>query len=704
MPSFINKNGSWKTVVDGFINVNGSWKKILYGFINVAGAWKSFWSAGIVPEISQQVTISKSTNTNGTIKLTGKNYHWTNFSSGIYQFEKYNSAYTIWVTPEMDGGTITNPSIGAFNTKTYNVLQSDMYPNKQNEFRFSVVATSSSGNATTSSSDSVIFEMPRDITNLTINENTYTAVTNNYAITFTWTPSQYSGSQTIQYKQSSSSTWLNWVAVDGSTGSGGVGALNAGTSYDFRVLPWTGSAEDGYYGNFSNIITATTRTANKPGTPINLSASDITSNSLTFNWQANSSGGATTHYLWTYNTNGATPNSGNRVYSTSTPINGLNQSTLYYLWVAAGNDDGYSNWASIPVYTISAVITPGTPQNLSHTKDYSNGYISTSLEAISTSYKIQRWNYTADVNYYLTWSAATNALYYEISYNTSNSNTGTVWTTTSNTSLTASWGMLSIYSYTYYYWVRGVSSDGTRGSWSSGTGSNAVIPISTNASLRLYRCDNSAFSSHTSLLTDLGYEWTGVNTSYSHYGYISATVAGTSVSARSTGCVPYVPSITYGTCDYYASSSSYECSGTQNRDYTTYSYRRKIYIDGVWDGSSYDTSGCSSSTTYGSYQYTVGRCGYTESTSCTCYYSDYGSYYYSPQCCGSETTVSYTGAGSYSPNPRACCPTVYKTSKFNCTNYDVTNSASTNYYDCYSVGACTAPRNPAGTRTTCYVP
>jgi hypothetical protein len=31
----------------------------------------------------------------------------------------------------------------------------------------------------------------------------------------------------------------------------------------------------------------------------------------------------------------------------------------------------------------------------------------------------------------------------------------------------------------------------------------------------------------------------------------------------------------------------------------------------------------------------------------------------------------------------------------------VTNSASTNYYDCYSVGACTAPRNPDGSRASC---
>ena len=95
-----------------------------------------------------------------------------------------------------------------------------------------------------------------------------------------------------------------------------------------------------------------------------------------------------------------------------------------------------------------------------------------------------------------------------------------------------------------------------------------------------------------------------------------------------------------------------------------------------------------------------GLCGYTEPVACVCNYTDYGSYHYSPQCCpsGAQRTGSLSGSTS-----GACCPTVNKTLRYNCTNYDVTNSASANYYDCYSVGQCAAQFNASGNRTTCYI-
>jgi len=39
--------------------------------------------------------------------------------------------------------------------------------------------------------------------------------------------------------------------------------------------------------------------------------------------------------------------------------------------------------------------------------------------------------------------------------------------------------------------------------------------------------------------------------------------------------------------------------------------------------------------------------------------------------------------------------------KYTCNNFDVTNPNSTNYFDCFSVGACTAPRDPSCGRTAC---
>jgi hypothetical protein len=85
---------------------------------------------------------------------------------------------------------------------------------------------------------------------------------------------------------------------------------------------------------------------------------------------------------------------------------------------------------------------------------------------------------------------------------------------------------------------------------------------------------------------------------------------------------------------------------------------------------------------------------------CVCNYSDLGSYHYSPQCCpgGSQRTGSLSGQ-----TVNSCCPNVSKTQKFECKSYDVTNSASVNYFQCYSVGECAANSNPDGSRTVCYV-
>jgi len=59
------------------------------------------------------------------------------------------------------------------------------------------------------------------------------------------------------------------------------------------------------------------------------------------------------------------------------------------------------------------------------------------------------------------------------------------------------------------------------------------------------------------------------------------------------------PVITYGSCEAYGSpiqnlGSGTQCSGTFYQEYTDYRYntRKKIFSDGIWDGSSYTTSGC----------------------------------------------------------------------------------------------------------------
>jgi len=132
-------------------------------------------------------------------------------------------------------------------------------------------------------------------------------------------------------------------------------------------------------------------------------------------------------------------------------------------------------------------------------------------------------------------------------------------------------------------------------------------------------------------------------------------------------------STTYGSCEYWYENTTYECSGTANRDVTTTYYRRKIYVNGNWDGSSYDTSGCSNGTTNGSYQYTNGRCGYVNAPyqyHCRTNYYQSGipdDTYTSSEdesgvvCESYRTVCSFNNTGSYpaASNPPACPTTTW---------------------------------------------
>ena len=62
-------------------------------------------------------------------------------------------------------------------------------------------------------------------------------------------------------------------------------------------------------------------------------------------------------------------------------------------------------------------------------------------------------------------------------------------------------------------------------------------------------------------------------------------------------------------------------------------------------------------------------------------------------CVAATTAAPTTAAPTTTAAP--CIP------KFRCKSYDVTNSASNNYYDCYTVNACTAPNNSDGSRASC---
>lgn len=62
------------------------------------------------------------------------------------------------------------------------------------------------------------------------------------------------------------------------------------------------------------------------------------------------------------------------------------------------------------------------------------------------------------------------------------------------------------------------------------------------------------------------------------------------------------------------------------------------------------------------------------------------------------TTAATTTTAASTTTTTSSAPCI---SRFRCKSYDVTNSASSNYYDCYTVNACTAPNNADGSRASC---
>lgn len=176
----------------------------------------------------------------------------------------------------------------------------------------------------------------------------------------------------------------------------------------------------------------------------------------------------------------------------------------------------------------------------------------------------------------------------------------------------------------------------------------------------------------------------------------------------SCGYTPPAPVISYGSCIVYQefNFTGSECSGTYNRPvYTNVKEkRREIYSNGSATGTYDYNCTADTTTTYGSYSQTNGVCGYTTpAPACVCNYStsDTSSIHFAPECCpgGSQRSGSLSGTTT-----NACCPNVSKsaTGTYQCKAYDVNDPTSTNYYNCYSVGACSAPRNPDGSRSACY--
>ena len=246
---FVNIGGTWRRVTDAFINIGGTWRRVGQAFVNISGTWRSFWSGGTLsPQFS--VTISQATNaTTGLVTLTGTNYYWSPGPPSLtYRFQWWNG--TSW--SDISTNTAINPSFGSSTSYTQ-LLQSTgpsiyVQPNQLNRFRFKVDATYGTQSATSISPETTV----QGPTNVTLTAGT-AAVT---SVPLSWSASTGANRYMIYY--STDNSIFSLYAGTNSL-SATVSGLTSNTLYYFKVIPITGTTNStGYFGSYSNTVTATT--------------------------------------------------------------------------------------------------------------------------------------------------------------------------------------------------------------------------------------------------------------------------------------------------------------------------------------------------------------------------------------------------------------------------------------------------------------
>jgi len=296
----------WKPVSQIKLKVGGAWKNVAAGYLKVAGAWKIFFGTDTIngPSIAEKVELSQSTNTSTKlITLTGTNYYWSNSSTQSYVFQRSSNGGSSWAT--ISSGTATNPSVGSSNTYTYQLIDnaSDVYPNVDNLYRFSVTATSSGGATSTSTSETQSVSAARDISSLSV----VTADTTYDSVKLQFTAGAYSSSYLVRYTYSGIGIEEGYFRSAGSgspTTTITVTGLSASTSYTFYVTPYTGGivsgSNTGYGGNESSSVSTTTIAVL---TPVQISSPSLSGTGVAFTSITASSG---TYQLGGYTTSSTT--------------------------------------------------------------------------------------------------------------------------------------------------------------------------------------------------------------------------------------------------------------------------------------------------------------------------------------------------------------------------------------------------------------
>ena len=212
--------------------------------------------------------------------------------------------------------------------------------------------------------------IPGSVTNLAVSGTT------SDGITLTWQAPTAGGAPTfflIQYRTSGTQVWNSVQQAAGAT-SRRVDGLQAATLYDFTVT----ATNAGGSGPTSGVLnTATASVATLPGPPAALSATNVTSNSLTLTWTVPIPGGAGLSYSVYSRLTGQTGwnLTASGFSTTSYQFIGLIPNTSYDLQVIATNNSGSGtpSSTSASTTTIAAGLVTSIGWNVAPAGTYSRG-------------------------------------------------------------------------------------------------------------------------------------------------------------------------------------------------------------------------------------------------------------------------------------------------------------------------------------------
>lgn len=261
MSIYRKAGSSWEQIKRIYRKSGSSWESIKKVYRKAGTMWELVFS-GTTGPTSQDVEITQSTNsTTWLIALTGKYYHWYNADVLNYEIERSTDGGSSWDL--IDSGTgIVNPSIGAYETVTYPLdnSPSDVVPNSENIYKFTITATDSSTSQSNTSADQTVVYGPEDVS-ITVGTITYTEVS------FSWTASPNAQKYLIYRKPNSASSFTedHYVKVISGT-STTIDSLSSNSTYDFMVIPITGVSNTyrGYLGNPAYLNDVTTQAVTAP--------------------------------------------------------------------------------------------------------------------------------------------------------------------------------------------------------------------------------------------------------------------------------------------------------------------------------------------------------------------------------------------------------------------------------------------------------